>query len=284
MSNVSVIIPTYYRIDDLSELFKSILNQTVKPLEVLVVDDTPDETVSDLCKGYQVNFENIGIRLFYIKNKMERAITISRNLGVKHASEDFIMFLDSDLTIFPDYTRKIVEVFETYPSALGVQGWIVNTRRRRHEHVSQFLDRIFLIHHLTKDSCKFLEYPTALTKIINCEMLSGANMAYRREVFAEFNFDENLKKYCFMEDVLFSHSIFKKYPRGLFITPFAMCVHNASREGRVEGGELNKLENKHRKYVLVKLFGFRGVLLYYWQRLGISIKTSGKMFMRRARD
>jgi len=100
-------------------------------------------------------------------------------------------------------------------------------------------------------------------------------MTYKREVFAEFKFDENLK-YCYMEDALFSHSIFKKYSKGLFITPYAKCSHKSSEAGHIERKELNRLKNQHRKYVLVRLFGLRGALLYYWQSLGIAIKLRGK--------
>jgi hypothetical protein len=79
-----------------------------------------------------------------------------------------------------------------------------------------------------------------------------------------------------MEDVLFSHSIFKKYPNGLFITPYAKCIHKSSETGRVERKELERLKDQHRKYVLVKLFGLKGLFLYCWQSIGIRIKLLGK--------
>ena len=51
---VSVIVPTYYRPNDLMELLESILKQTVKPLEVIVVDDTPSTIIRDVCVEYKV--------------------------------------------------------------------------------------------------------------------------------------------------------------------------------------------------------------------------------------
>lgn len=273
---VSVVVPTYYRADDLSELLDSLLRQTVKPFEVIIVDDTPNNTISALCEEYKTMFESVGSKLTYIRNPRERSLTISRNLGVKLAGGELIMFFDSDVILHPDYVEKILEVFRKYPNALGVQGWITNSKKGKLDRFSQILNRVFLLDRAAKDSCKFSEYPAILTKVINCESLSGANMTYKREVFDELKFDESLKKYCYMEDVLFSHSIFKKYPKGLFITPYAKCIHKSSEAGRIESKELKKLKNKHRKYVLVKLFGLKGLLLYYWQSIGITLKLKGK--------
>lgn len=273
---VSVVVPTYYRAADLSELLDSLLRQTVKPLEVIIVDDTPDNTISAICQAYTIKFEKIGSKLIYFRNPKTRSLTISRNLGVKLAKGEIIMFLDSDVVLYTDYIEKILEIFRMYPTALGVQGWIAGPKIEKRGKLSQFLNKLFFLDHEAKDSCKFLEYPTVLTRVINCERLSGANMSYRREVFTEFRFDENLQKYCFMEDVLFSHSIFKKYPNSLFITPHAKCIHKSSESGRVERKELERLKNQHRKYVLVKLFGLKGILLYCWQSLGIKIKLMGK--------
>jgi hypothetical protein len=130
---------------------------------------------------------------------------------------------------------------------------------------------MFFFFHHTKDSCRFFEYPNALTKVINCEWLCGGDMAFKRSIFNEFQFDENLAKYSYMEDDLFSHSIFQKYPESLFITPHAKCIHTVSEEGRMESGELREHKRKCRRYVLTRLFGLKGLLLYYRQNIGLLV-------------
>ncbi len=248
----------------------------MKPFEVIVVDDTPNDTIRVSCEAYQPRFEDVGSKLVYIRNPGERSLTISRNLGVKQSEGELVTFFDSDVVLHAEYIEKILEVFMEHPDAMGVQGWIVNSGKRKQGRISKTLSRIFFLERLTKNRCSFSEYPSILTRTINCESLSGANMTYRREVFGEFNFDESLKKYCYMEDVLFSHSVFQKHTKGLFMTPYAKCIHKSSETGRAESKELDRLKNQHRKYVLVKLFGLRGEILYYWQSLGIAIKRAGK--------
>ncbi len=211
-SEISVIIPTYYRPVDLSELFESILRQTINPVEVFVVDDTPNDSIKIVCEGYESKFEKIKTDLKYIRNPRERGITVARNVGVENAIGDIILFLDSDTILYQEYIEKILEVFKYNSNALGVQGWIIQKRKYNNSiyYLIQLFSKIFYSYHHSKNSCKYSEYPFILTKIINCEWLSGSNMAYKKDVFNEFRFDENITKYSAMEDVLFSHSIFQK--------------------------------------------------------------------------
>jgi GT2 family glycosyltransferase len=270
--SVSAIIPTYCRPKDLNDLFRSLFHQSTKPLEIIVVDDTPDGTIRDLCREHEAEFEEANIKLVYAKNPGGRSLAASRNVGFRLAKGELISFFDSDTLLSPNYMEKIVEVFADYPGALGVQGWISRSDRSRPSRLGQLFNRFFFLEHWAIDSCRFFEYPVALTGIINCERLSGSNMTYKRRVFSEFEFDESLKKYSYMEDVLFSHSIFKRYPKGLFISPYARCIHKTSKAGRVENEELKKQKRQYSKYVLVKLFGTKGVFLYLWQNLGAAIK------------
>jgi len=268
---VSVVVPTFYRSDALSEFFDSLLKQTVKPIETVIVDDTPTDAIRNLCGKYSVKFKEVGVALVYIKNPKERSASIARNVGVKNARGDVVMFFDSDVILYSDYIERILEVFKAHPNALGVQGWIVNLGKGKFYYLFQTLNKLFLLQHHSEDSCKYSEYPIVLTKIINCEWLSGANMALKPKVFNEFRFDENLKKYSFMEDFLLSHSIFKKYPNGLFMTPQAKCVHKVSKKGRMNSINRKEHIRRCRKYVFTKLFGSKGLLVYHWQNVGILI-------------
>lgn len=268
---VSSVIPTFYRPGDLSELFESFLRQTVKPMEIIVVDDTPTAEIKVVCEEWGVKFRSVDINLFYKKNLRGRSLTIARNVGVEMAQGDIILFLDSDVILYSRYIEKILEVFEKYPNALGVQGWMVNYEKSKFYYGWQTVKKLFFLTYNSKNSCKFRQCPTILTNTINCEWLSGFNMALRHQVFEEFSFDENLENYSYMEDYLFSYPIFKKYPNGLFITPYAKCIHKASESGRMESERLKSHMRQSRKYVLTRLFGLRGLLLYCWQDIGILI-------------
>ncbi|MEM2930462.1 MAG: glycosyltransferase family 2 protein [Thermoproteota archaeon] len=280
---VSVIIPTYFRKKDLAELLECLLSQTYRPFEVIVVDDTPNDEIECLCKEHEAKFNESGINLIYIRNPRERSAAVARNVGVEKACGEVLLFLDSDMLLFDDFIEKIIDLFEKRPHSLGIQGYIVNTSMRidRLNFLRDVFNRIFHTYYrYPKDSCKLFEYPSSLSKVIECEWLSGANSAYRREVFNHFRFDENLKGYSFMEDILFSHTLFKKHPGTLFMTPYAKSIHKLSPKDYEVNIELEKHKQECRKYVLRKLFGFKGVLLYHWQNIGLVILNLISNFKR----
>lgn len=282
---VSIIIPTYNRARDLEELLRSILQQSILPLEVIVVDDeVPTGEVRVLCEKLAEEFAQHGVKLRYLRNNRKRSAAVARNIGAEVASGDILLFLDSDIILFPDFISEILKVFYEKPEALGVSGYIVNVSedigRKRALAFKNLFNKIFHSYYVyTVDSCKLFEYPVKLNRVISCEWLNSACTAYRKAVFLKFKFDENLEGYSYMEDVLLSHSIYKVYPGTLYITPYARCIHKNSPKPESDA-ELKKHKDKCRKYVLKQLFGLRGVALYYWQNIGLAIISFWKTFKR----
>jgi GT2 family glycosyltransferase len=274
---ISVIVPTYSRPHDLPDLLNSLLNQSVRPLEIIVVDDTPSPCIKNLCADYETRCNNAKIILRYVKNPRERSSAIARNFGAKIAKGDLLMFLDDDVVIPSDYIEKVRETFDTCPKALGVAGWLlpsqIPTGSIRYFSATA-LRRLFLLAHDSRNSMKLMEIPISLTKITNVSYASGSNLTVKRSVFEEFQFDETLKDYAYMEDVLFTASIHKKYPKGLVMTPYAKAVHKISREVRLEGVTLRRRTMQNIKYILTKLFGPKGLLMFGWQETGLLILIS----------
>lgn len=91
---VSVIIPTYNRAKIISRTIDSVLNQTYKDIEIIVVDDGSKDDTKEVLKKYKKK-----IKYVYKENG---GVSSARNLGVKEASGDWIAFLDSDDEWTPD--------------------------------------------------------------------------------------------------------------------------------------------------------------------------------------
>jgi glycosyltransferase involved in cell wall biosynthesis len=88
---IAVIIPTYNRSDLLKNAIQSVLSQTYKDIEIIVVDD------ASTCNNQEV-IENFKLPIIYHRFEMNQGGNICRNKGVELASGEYIAFLDDDDT------------------------------------------------------------------------------------------------------------------------------------------------------------------------------------------
>jgi len=85
---ISVIIPTFNRLDLLKRAIESVLNQSIKPYDIIVVDDGSTDNTSEMI---QQKYKSIN--LIQQKNS---GVSAARNNGIKNAQGDWIALLDSD--------------------------------------------------------------------------------------------------------------------------------------------------------------------------------------------
>lgn len=119
---VSCIIPTYKRSDTLIRAVDSVLKQTHKKIEVIIVDDNnPDDYYS---KAVQLNLENIeDSRLRYVKQKKHINGAVARNVGIREAQGEFVAFIDDDDEWTPDKIKLQVELLAGNKNYGGVSSY-----------------------------------------------------------------------------------------------------------------------------------------------------------------
>lgn len=122
--SVTVIIPTYNRRESLARALDSVIAQTVRPLEILVIDDgSTDETEEFLAEAFG------DVRYFFQEN---RGVSAARNRGIAEARGDWIAFLDSDDEWKPEKLERQLAAVREAPDVQIVHTeeiWIRNGRR-----------------------------------------------------------------------------------------------------------------------------------------------------------
>lgn len=88
---VSIIMPSYNTANFISESIESVMAQTYKNWELIIVDDCSTDNTDDVVKSYLNDS-----RIIYIKNPKNCGAAVSRNLALREAKGKWIAFLDSD--------------------------------------------------------------------------------------------------------------------------------------------------------------------------------------------
>lgn len=122
--SVSVIIPTYNRAHLLGRAIQSVLNQTYKDFEIIVVDDGSTDNTEEVMKGFDDR------RIRYIRlSQNSGGSSVPRNIGLKAARGEYIASLDDDdFWLDKDKLKSQVEFLEDYPDyvLVGTNSVVVN--------------------------------------------------------------------------------------------------------------------------------------------------------------
>lgn len=129
---ISVVIPTFNRAEFVLQAVESVLNQTHKPDEIVVIDDGSTDNTKDLLK-------DLGVRYIYQEN---RGVAAARNRGVCEAKNEWIAFLDTDDIWLPEKQEEQIIFHKQNPNILISQTdelWIregkkVNKPKRYKKH------------------------------------------------------------------------------------------------------------------------------------------------------
>lgn len=260
--NVSVIIPTKNRYNDLITCMDSLNSQTYQVQELIIIDSGDQKLNTKLNIDKCDKYYKLNIRYFnYVSS-----LTAARNMGILQSKGDIILFLDDDVVLDKNYIDNIIQIFENYGNVGCVCGDIVSdavrsrglSRYIKYPLVRNVRNFIFDIFFLTSwgngrfHPSGFPTHPIGKTDIMYIECVQGANMAFKREVLDKFKFDENLQGYCYMEDCDMSYRVSKEYR--IIYTPCAKLVHNVSPASRYSDYAKMKMAIQNHYYIFNKNF------------------------------
>lgn len=180
MKKVSVIIPVFRVEKYINAAVKSVLEQTYKEIEILIVDDeSPDQSV-EICK----QFQDSRIKIIRQSN---RGLAGARNTGIRHAQGEYLAFLDGDDIWLPNKLKKHIEHLESSPN-VGVSF----SRSAFIDEAGDLLGTYLMpkLENITPP-CLLCDNPVG----------NGSSAVIRKEVFEDIKFQDNL--YGSIEDFYF---------------------------------------------------------------------------------
>lgn len=182
MALVSIITPLYNSRNTIKETYDSVISQTFKDWEWIVVDDCSTDGSFDYIKEITKQEK----RVVVLKTATNGGTAVARNIGLKHAKGRYITFLDSDDLLDPNYLECQIEFMKEH-------GPLISAGYRRK----------------AKHTCTDFNVPEEVDykKALKGNPLSCLTTMYDKEVIGERYFPENLQK-C--EDYVFWLNILKE--------------------------------------------------------------------------
>ena len=110
---ISVIIPVYNGKNTLELCLKSIFNSDYPIFECIVVDDFSTDNSVQIAETFNVKV---------VPSDSQKGAAHARNRGAEVAGGDILLFVDADVTIYPDSIRKVAKAFEEYPDISALFG------------------------------------------------------------------------------------------------------------------------------------------------------------------
>lgn len=269
MLTMTVIIPTMDRFNDIQKCIDSILQQSIKPALLIVVDASGESGLEEIISQ---KLNGSGINFTYLKS--ESGLTRQRNLGLQKNVNDLVLFLDDDVILDSDYVKEMISFFnaDNVKRVGGATGKIINLSAQGV--TSKIVRKLFCLSEYSRGEIKrsMSNNPIApeVKESIRVQWLSGCSV-FRSEVFSRYLYDEKLTKYCYLEDVEFSVRISEKYV--LYFNPEAKYVHNY----RTSPGSRLKIQQKRKMFMINYYYLFRknrkptmlNSICHYWSYIGL---------------
>ena len=209
---ISVIVPIYKTEKYICKCIESIINQTYKNLEIILVDDDSPDDCGNICDRYAQRDKRIKV----IHKKNEGA-AIARNIGINIATGEYVSFVDSDDWIDLDLYERLLKKIKSDDDMIIFGLRYVNPNN-------------YKINELSFENVKFEVNDENVNRLFNLIKTGGigytCNKIYRRENIKNVEFE----KIRICEDLCFSLKVLNKvkYIRCVDVIGYNYLQHTES--------------------------------------------------------
>lgn len=226
MDKISIIVPVYNVEQYLEECINSIINQTYKNIEVLLIDDGSTDGSGEICRKYNDKYEYI--TSIYQKNK---GVCAARNIGLYKATGKYICFIDSDDYIDSEYIQKLYYEVKLYDLDIAYCNFkLFDENKELGKKEKNYL--------ITQKGISGLKYQLLRFKNNDWDCYACMGM-YKKQFLLDNHLSFYQKDRLLYEDVLFTNKILLKAKKVKFISYYGYNYRN-----RYQGSLCRQKPNK----------------------------------------
>ena len=199
---VSIIIPVYNAQKYLANTLDSVLKQTYKNLEIILVDDGSTDNTEEICESYA----KIDSRIKVI-NKENGGVSSARNYGLALAKGEYISFVDSDDFLVADMIETLVDDIQTTNAEVAVCGYWHVTEEEYKNIINNSKSRALTKLELLSNPINYFYSKTLMPFMWN--------KIFERRLIEKIKFDETIN---YGEDYLFCAMAYMKANKACYRT------------------------------------------------------------------
>ena len=193
---ISIIVPIYNVEKYLDKCLESIVNQTYKNMEIILVNNGSTDNSLSIAKSWQ--YQDNRIKVFSIDNK---GVSYARNYGIKVSNGNYIAFVDSDDWIDRDMYETLMNGIVEYDADIAQCSYYINSKNKQ------------VLIKKGKENL-LLNNTEGVINVLTADIFFPAiwNKLYKKKIITE-----NFKKLNIAEDRLFNIEVFKNAKSSIYI-------------------------------------------------------------------
>lgn len=234
MPLVSVIMPSYNHEKFISEAIESVLNQTYRDIELIIIDDASKDKSKEIIKAYKEKDSRIRA-IFHNENK---GIARTMNEAIEKASRKFLALFSSDDVWVKDKLKKQIKILQKNENCIvWSEGIIIDTRSNP---TGELFTQRYGDYKRKKSGSIFEE-------LLKGNYICGQSVIFKRENIKNIKFDEKLK---YLNDYKFMVDLARRYEFYFIPEPLAMYRIHGENTINLERENCFKEDIIIRKYFL----------------------------------
>lgn len=219
---ISIITPVYNRADLTKDYLESLRLNRGEVTEIIIINNNSSDETSNLLNKYKTEFSAIGISFKIIVNYENKSFAVACNQGAEAANGKYLLFLNNDMLILPDFIDNLKATFED--DECGIAGAKLLYQDLTIQHAGVVFNKGNSVEHLYKnldytfpESCQKQEY----------QAVTGAALMINKDLFNKVQgFSEGYYN-CF-EDIDLCFKI-KEAGYKIIYNPDAIALHLESK-------------------------------------------------------
>lgn len=216
---ISIIIPTYNRVEKLQRCLNHITNQSVDKsnYEVIIVDDCSKDNTPEFCNKFIEENNNV----IYIRNQQNQGLATTRNIGIRASKGTHLLFLDNDLLTDHHFLQYHIDFHKKYArdKAAVISDITYPPEILKTTNFGTYIQSRAIGYRSDKNMEGF-----DLENLKSNYLAGGGSSVKREDAYAIGLFEEGLKKYG-SEDELFGHRFLNSGGRIIFCSQ-AKIIHD----------------------------------------------------------